>query len=199
VAKTTAERGRQMKVTRLFVVAMAFVLALSLMAGGVSAQAIYSLPQNTVPLSMTIAESLTVSVTGGPVVFTYNSAAHTATAGAPLSVVTSWQLGNTRAVVQTTAWADDGPVALTDGTDTIPTSALFASVDSGTATACTGNSLNGLGLATSTCPTVYSVAITGANRAGTHTDSLLLSLSGLSATLPAGSYTGQLDIQAYTD
>ena len=70
-----------------------FVVIVSLFAVSVNAQTITSATSSTA-LNLTIAESLTVAATPSSINFTgYNYSAGTATASAPISVVTSGNFG----------------------------------------------------------------------------------------------------------
>ncbi len=87
--------------------------------------------------------------------------------------------------------------ALTFGSNSISTSNVFASINSGAAGACTqviaapsGNQSNG-------CPMIYSVAsgIGSSAPTGTNSSTVLLSMAGLGNLAP-GTYNGTLNLVA---
>jgi hypothetical protein len=160
----------------------------------------------TVTLNATLAEALTVSVTGGAVVnFTLapNTAAN---AGSTTStVLTSWVLKPGRTQVTVWAWVPNGASALTDGTTNIPASAVSAAAaGSGSA----GGALNtvasgGAGVPAFITPVaatgvqIGQVAITGLNKASSTTTTLTWNINTtFNAQLPASTYTGTVNIQA---
>lgn len=149
-------------------------------------------PPASVSLTMTISESITVSVT--PTAITFTNAGTTATASGPISVVTSWNVAAGRTAIDTVASLTSITAALT-GPTVIPASSVFASINNGTATACTLASINsvvGVGVSGALCPDVFHT--TPSAGSGSHTDTILLSLSGLAAPLPSGTWTGTLNI-----
>jgi hypothetical protein len=159
-----------------------------------------------VTLNATLAEALTVGVTGGASVnFTLapNTAAN---AGSTTStILTSWVLKPGRTKVTVWAWVPDGTAALTDGTTNIPASAVSAAAaGSGSA----GGALNtvasgGAGVpafvtpAAATGVQIGNVAITGANKASSTTTTLTWNINTtIVPQLPASAYTGTVNIQA---
>jgi hypothetical protein len=161
----------------------------------------------TVVLNATLAESLTVSVTGGATV-NFTLAANTAAnAGSTTSTVqTAWVLKPGRTQVTVWAWVPNGVAALTDGAgDNIPSSAVSATAaGSGSA----GGALNtvasgGAGVpafvtpAAATGVQIGQVAITGANKASSTTTTLTWNINTTGIPqLPAATYTGTVNIQA---
>ncbi len=161
----------------------------------------------TVTLNATLAESLTVNVTGGAVVnFTLapNTAAN---AGSTTSTIqTAWVLAPGRTKVTVWAWVANGAAALTDGGgDNIPASAVTATAaGSGSA----GGALNtvasgGAGVpafiapAAATGVQIGNIAITGANKASSTTTTLTWNINTTGVPqLPAATYTGTVNIQA---
>ena len=161
----------------------------------------------TVTLNATLAEALTVSVTGGAVVnFTLapNTAAN---AGSTTStILTSWVLKPGRTKVTVWAWVPDGTAALTDGVgDNLAASAVTAAA-SGSGSA--GGALNtvasgGAGVpafvtpAAATGVQIGNVTITGANKVSSTTTTLTWNISNTGVPqLPANTYTGTVNIQA---
>ena len=170
------------------------------------AQAINS-SAGTVTLNATLAESLTVAVTGGATV-NFTLAPNTAANGGSTNstILTSWVLKPGRTAVTVWAWVPNGAQAMADaGTDYIPSGAISATA-SGSGS--TGGALNavtsgGVGVpafitpATATGVQIGSVAITGANKASSTTTTLTWNINTtLVPQLPAASYTGTVNIQA---
>jgi hypothetical protein len=184
---------------------------------GVGAALLATIPQSakaqvnsnvgTVTLNATLAEALTVSVTGGAIVnFTLapNTAAN---AGSTTSTIqTAWVLKPGRTQVTVWAWVPNGVAALSDGTgDNIPASAVSAAAaGSGSA----GGALNtvtsgGAGVpafitpAAATGVQIGQVAITGLNKASSTTTTLTWNINTTGVPqLPAAAYTGTVNIQA---
>jgi hypothetical protein len=149
--------------------------------------------QGSVALSLTVSESLTVSATPATITFSAPSGG-ASTASGPISVTTSWN-GTGRTSISTVVWFNTSGLALT-GPSAIAPSNVFASINSGTATACTQatpSPVTGIGLTGQFCPIVFTQNLPP--QVGTHTDTILLSMSGLPA-LAAGTYTGTLNIEA---
>jgi hypothetical protein len=150
-----------------------------------------------VSLSMSVQESITVTATPASVVFTYSPAAGgTATASAPIAWTTTAQLGSGHTFLATYAFFASSTAALTNGSQSIPASEVFAAMNGGTAAACTAsvsppNDLGGGAYCGS------NIAYTATPAAGQTTQSgtALLSLANLGNLVP-GSYTGTLTFQA---
>ena len=161
----------------------------------------------TVTLNATLAESLTVNVTGGAIV-NFNLAANTAAnPGSTTSTIqTAWVVNTGRNKVTVWAWVANGASALTDGAgDNIPANAVTATAaGSGSA----GGALNtvasgGAGVpafvtpAAATGVQIGNVAITNANRASNTTTTLTWNINTTGVPqLPAATYTGTVNIQA---
>lgn len=174
------------------------VLFVSLIASVVSAQAVNS---NTasVTLNATLAETLTVSATPSSVNFTLVSAG-TASGSAPVAITTTWVLNTTRTAVHLYGYFAAAASALTDGgtpANNIPTANVLGQVTTGLPTAFTAFTQTGPFGGAGAGLELLNVAITGANRVATRSDNLNLQINLASlATLPAGTYTGTLTIQA---
>jgi len=161
----------------------------------------------TVVLNASVTESLTLNVTGGPLV-NFTLAANTgANAGSTTSTVqTSWVLKPGRTQVTVWAWVPNGAAALTDGVgDNIPASAVSAAAaGSGSA----GGALNtvasgGAGVpafvtpAAATGVQIGQVRVTGVNKTGSTTTTLTWNINTtVVPQLPAGTYAGTVNIQA---
>ncbi len=153
----------------------------------------------TVALKATLAESLTVAATPANVSFTLVSGARAA-GSAPVVVSTKWVLNGSRTTVTLSGYFASATAALTDGATTptnIPTSEVLGRVPTGTPTAFTAFTQSapvgpaGAGL------TLYTKAIPATNRAARRTDNLNLEINLAGQTqLPAGTYTGTLNLQA---
>jgi hypothetical protein len=189
----------------------------SLLMVGLGAALLATIPQSakaqvnsnagTVILNATLAEALTVSVTGGGTVNFALAPNTAANAGSTTStILTSWVLKPGRTKVTVWAWVPDGTAALTDGTgDNIPASAVSAAAaGSGSA----GGVLNtvasgGAGVpafitpAAATGVQIGNVAITGLNKNSSTTTTLTWNISTTGVPqLPANTYTGTVNIQA---
>src|SRR6266853_4350124 len=178
-------------IKQLAVVGLAVMMSFGPGLAEAQAVSLNSAP-TTVTLSLTVSESLSVSATPANITFTYNAGA--ATASGPISVTTSWN-GTSRTSISTVAWFATGGSALS-GPSAIPPSDVFASINGGTATACTQatpSPVTAIGLTGQFCPLVFTQNLPP--QVGTHTDSILLSLAGLPA-LAAGTYTGTLNIES---
>ena len=189
---------------KLLVMAAGIVLATSIPP---AANAQISSTAGTVTLNATMAESLTVRVTGGAVVnFTLapNTAAN---AGSTTStILTVWALSPGRTKVTVWAWVPNGAAALTDGAgDNIPASAVTAAAaGSGSAGGALNTSVSGgagvpafVTPAAATGVQIGNVTITGANKASSTTTTLTWNINTTGVPqLPAATYTGTVNIQA---
>jgi hypothetical protein len=154
---------------------------------------------STVNLSATLAESLTLSATPGTVTFNLVSGG-TASGSAPVAMTTTWVLNASRSTVTLTGYFSSATAALTSGGTTpvnIPTSEVLGQVTTGspttyspfTATGPVGTAGAGLLL--------FNQAITSSNRSANRSDNLNLEINLASQPqLPAGTYTGTLNLQA---
>jgi hypothetical protein len=143
----------------------------------------------TVALTMTIPESLTVSASPATINFTFNAGPGTATASGPVSVVTTWNLATGHTSLQ--VWSYFTSANALNGTATpLGTGSFFQAVNAGAAGAC---SVTGPFSTGNSCPQIANVATPG--QTGTRTDSLVWSLTGIGAAVP-GSYTGTINIAA---
>jgi len=152
----------------------------------------------TVTLNATLGETLTVAATPANVNFALVQGG-IAAGSAPVVVVTTWVLGSGRANVVLDAYFSSSAAALSGGTPVvnIPSSAVLGQMTSGTPTtftAFTGTAAlgpAGAGL------TLFTQALTAANRASTRTDNLNLEIDTASLPqLPSATYTGTVTLQA---
>jgi len=146
-----------------------------------------------VTMTFAVSSSMTVAATPGSIVFTPTDSKN-ATASASIAIVTSWNLAVGGGNVFTVAYFASIPAALTNGTLNIPASDVFASVNSGAAAACTLANVNvAAGNPGAICPQIFGGI--GVAAQGTHSDSLLLSLTSPTAFAVA-SYAGTITISA---
>jgi hypothetical protein len=146
-----------------------------------------------VAMTFSVASSLTVTATPGSIVFTRTNSRNAA-ASAPIAVVTSWNLAVGGGNVFTVAYFATIAAALTDGTLNIPASDVFASINGGTAAACTLANVNvGAANPGAICPQIFGGI--GVTAQGSHSDSILLSLAS-PTDFPVTSYAGTITISA---
>ncbi len=145
-----------------------------------------------VNLNATLAESLTVAASPATVNFTL-APNGPAAGSAPVSITTNWALASTRTSVSLFAYFSS-TAALTDaGGTTIPNTAVSGNPNgAGLQPFTTANPFNGA----NTGLQIFNVAITGANVNTSRTDSLALQIDTTGLGLPAGTYTGILNIEA---
>jgi hypothetical protein len=145
-----------------------------------------------VNLAANLRTSLTVTATPGNVNFALvrNGAA---LGNVPITVNTSWKLRPGTRRVTTYAYFTTSAAALTDGAgDNIPSSKVSGSVNGGAFTAFTGNSP----FAAGSSLTLSLIRIRRRTTTGNQSDTLNLMISTVGLTLPPGTYTGVLNIQA---
>jgi hypothetical protein len=187
--------GEKMKFSKI--VLAAFVAALMLMSPlAALAQAGTASAVSTVALSMNVGESVTVSVSGGPVAFVYDGINIASTTNV-LSVTTSWNLGATGGSLESDEYFTT-PSAALSGPSNITAAQVFAKVNSLPFAACTNTStFNPAATAGGVCPAVFFVSNMAAAH-GTSTSTLTLQLQNLGASLAPGTYSGTLNISAFS-
>jgi hypothetical protein len=163
--------------------------------------ALCQLNSNTasVALKATLGESLTVAATPSAVAIPLVSGG-VATGTSPVAITTTWVLSASRTTVTLVGYFASATVALTDGAatpDNIPASEVLGQMTTGTPTSFTAFTQTaplgtpGAGL------TLFTQGLSAANRTANRTDNLSLEINLASQPqLPAGSYTGTLNIQA---
>jgi hypothetical protein len=176
-------------------------LLLVCVAAGASQMAGAQLNSNTstVILNASLLERITLSATPGTITFALNNGA-VATGSAPIALTTSWLLAATRANVNVFAWFATPASALTDGAatpNTIPSSEVLGQVTTGTPTSFTAfTQSNTLGSAGGGLK-LFTQALSITNRVASRSDNLNLEIDLTSQPqLPAGSYSGTLNLQA---
>jgi len=169
---------------------MAVMLFLTTIA---SAQVINSGVQS-IALSATLAESISVNLSSNSVSFALTSGSASNAGSTGVTATTTW-ISKAGRNLTLYAYFSSSAAALSDGAGNNIPSANFQISDNAaaftglTSTVAFGGASAGLSL--------YTVKITGLNKTGSHTDSMLfnIDLSTL-PNLPAGTYAGTLNIQA---
>jgi Tfp pilus assembly protein PilV len=177
------------------------VVALLVVVIGIASLASAQLNSAAQPIALNaqLAESLTLSLTANAVNFTLTAGSGSNAGSTNITATTAWILKPGRTQVTVDAFFATAAAALTDGgtpANNIPSSAFFISDNGGAAAALVNNvafggANAGLRLAT--------VAITGANKNSSRTDNMAFNINltgGTLPQLPAGTYTGTLNIQA---
>ncbi len=173
------------------------VVALAVVVAAMASLASAQLNSGAQPIALnaTLAESLTVNLSANAVNFTLAPGSANNAGSTNITATTAWVLQSGRNQVTVDAYFATSTAALADAAgDNIPSSAFFISDNGGASTALVnsvafGGGNAGLRLAT--------VAVTAANRTSNRTDNMAfnINLSSL-PQLPAGNYTGTLNIQA---
>ena len=173
------------------------VLAVSAaLSGAASAQVLSGV--GNVSLNATLPQSVSLSVTSGSSV-NFALTQNAATAGdVPTVIQTAWNLNPGQVGAVTLYGYFDVPAqALTDGTgNNIPTSWVEGQMTTGTPTSFTAfTQTNPVGPAGGSLA-LFTSSITGLNKISTRTDNLNLRIDLTGQSLPAGTYTGTLRLQA---
>jgi hypothetical protein len=182
-----------MKKSLVLMAALALVLGVSSLA---SAQALDS-GAKTIALNATLNESLTLNLSASTVNFTLAAGSAANAGSANVTATTKWVLKPGRSAVAVYAYFSSATAALSDSLgNNIPSSAFSIADNAGTATALTAITPYNAG---ASGLRLQNVAISSANRSSQVTDNMAfnIDLSGGSLPqLPAGTYTGTLNIQA---
>jgi len=175
------------------------IAVLLLAMASLSTMSFAQFPSNApqISLNATMSESLTVALSANAVSFNLAAGGAANPGSTNITATTTWVLKPGRTAVGIYAYFANSAAALSDGgtpANNIPSADFFISDNGGASAALTntvayGGSNAGLQLA--------NVAITGANKSSSHTDVMAfnINLSSL-PQLPAGSYTGTLNIAA---
>jgi len=177
--------------TRHFVVLVVVALFLP---GSASSQT--NSNQASVVLTATLLESITV--TAIPSAVNFNLTAGAVVGGStPVAITTAWVLNPTRSSLKLYGSFVSATAALSDGSgDAIPSANVLGQVPTGSPTSYTAFTQSvpfgaaGAGLL------LYSQSISTANLTGIRTDNLSLEIDLTTLSIPAGVYTGTLEIQA---
>lgn len=153
----------------------------------------------TVALSASMNESLSLSVTVNTVNFTLVDG-QTVAGSAAVPITTNWVLLPSRTSVKLYSFFASSTAALTDGyttPDNIPSSDVLGQVTTGLPTTFTAFSQTAPFGASGAGLQLYTQAISSSssNFVGTRTDNLSLEIA-TPTTLPAGTYTGTLTLEA---
>jgi hypothetical protein len=158
-----------------------------------SAQVINSGVQS-VTLSATLADSISVNLSSNSVSFTLTPGSGTNNGSSGVTATTNW-ISRPGRNLSVFAYFSSSTAALSDGAgNNIPSADFQISNNGGAFTALTNTvAFGGAGAGLQ----LFTVKITGTNKTGSHTDSMLfnINLTPLPA-LPAGTYAGTLNIQA---
>lgn len=180
----------------------AIVVAALIVAAGPAAFCQLNSNTAAVALTATLPEALSISATPTSASFTL-VAGGIAPASAPVAITQSWVLSANRASVTLVGWFSNAAQALTSGGSSpvyIPTSEVYGQVTTGsptTFTAFTATPGTGQPGVTGASLVLTATTITNANRNSGRTDNLNLQINLAGQTqLPAGSYTGTLNLQA---
>ncbi len=116
-----------------------------------------------------------------------------ATGNTPVTITTTWDVQPSVGNIRLYAFFTSAASALSNGAgNNIASSRVGGSINGGGFTAFTGNSPYAAGSSL----LVYTLPILGNNRRGTRNDTLNLQINLTGLTLPAGTYSGTLLIQA---
>lgn len=152
----------------------------------------------SVNMSAVLAQSISISVTSGSTVNFTLATNGTAGGDVPAVIQTTWNLnpGQTGSV-SLFGYFNTPASAMTDGGgNNIPSSWVEGQMATGTPTSYTAfTQTNPVGPAGGSLA-LYTEAITGVNKIKTRTDNLDLRVNLTGQTLPAGTYTGILRLQA---
>jgi hypothetical protein len=189
-------------IRRIFSCRLAALLAI-LTFSGAAAHAQFTSAPATVAVTATLGELLTITATSTASITLARGG--TSAPSSNITVVSVWNLGTNRANVYLVGWFPT-TTAFTDGNtpaNTIPTSNVLGQLTpnggSGAGyTAFTGSAPTGTGVGvTGASLTLYTQALTAATRVGGRTDTVNLEVNLTSqASLPAGTYTGTLNLEA---
>jgi hypothetical protein len=173
------------------------VLAVVMVGFATMASAQLNSGVQTIALNATLAESLTLSLSGNSVNFTLAAGSATNAGSTNITATTSWVLKPGRTAVTVDAYFSNAAAALTDGAgDNIPSSAFKISDNGGASTALTNTVAFG---AANAGFRLRNTSITGTNKSATVTDAMAFNIDlsgGTLPQLPAATYTGTLNIQA---
>lgn len=145
----------------------------------------------TVSLSMSVTESISVTATPANLTFTYNGGTGTATASGPISTTITVNVASTRTNVGEFVYFSSTN-ALSAGSANIPSSEVYAQINSGSVDPCTGTNVFATG---SACDNVGMWNISSSSGQFASTNSVTLSMANL-GSLPAGTFTGVLNFEA---
>lgn len=151
-----------------------------------------------VSMSATLAESVTVSLSGANVNFTLTSGNTSNPGDTTIDATTDWVLKPGRTSLKLFAYFDSSTMALAHqdaaNTGDIPSSAVEVGVNGGALTPVSSTVVFG---AANAGLQLFDQSITGANKTGSRTDALAFNINlGSLTQLSADTYNGTLHIQA---
>jgi hypothetical protein len=153
----------------------------------------------TVALRATLTESLTVAATPKTVTIPLVSGG-VATGSSPVAITTTWVLSGGRTAVTLVGYFSSATAALTNAATTptnIPAAEVLGQVTTGTPTTFTAFTQTAPLGAAGAGLTLFSLPLTTTNQTASRTDNLVLEIDLSSQPqLPAGAYTGTLNLQA---
>jgi hypothetical protein len=195
-------KGSQMNLRNLkqsVAVVVALILSFACVPGAMAQTPVNS-AASVINLTVTINSSVTLSCTPSAITFTASGGGAVINANVPISCTVNWTLASgIQSNLTVYQWFTSN-TPLGSGAPGVAANFFWSQVDGGafTAFASTSTTPGGTGTAMPAGyygPNLYSVALTGANTSGTHTDTTLLQLTGAN-TIPAGNYTSTLNIEA---
>lgn len=182
---------------------LAATAALAIAAGAAEAQSGLLSNAATVNLSATKQTSLTIAINSGGTQTMSNLTDNAVNSFAtPVNITTAWDINPSAAAVVLVGFFSNPAQALANGTDYIASSLVKARLGTSgafnpfTGAAVTGGS-SSVGVAGGTL-SLFSQAITGANKKSSRTDDLYLQIDLTAQTATAGTYTGTLNLRAIT-
>lgn len=187
----------KVKKNALFVVVA--LIGASLFEGSAMAASLNSNTQS-ITLNASLGESLTVSASVTTVNFTLVNGS-TVNGSAAVPITTSWVLLPSRTSVKLYGYFASSTAALTDGystPDNIPSANVLGQVTTGSPTSYTAFSQTATGFGAASASLLLfsqTISLASTNFVSNRTDNLSLQISTPS-TLPAGTYTGTLSLQA---
>jgi hypothetical protein len=175
----------------------ATVLSVLLLGMTVAASAQNSNVAN-INMNATLAESITLSLSGANVNFTLTSGSTSNPGDTTITATTDWVLKPGRTSLKLFAYFDSSSIALAHqdaaNTSDIPSSAVELGVNGGALTPVSSTVVFG---AANAGLQLFDLSITGANKTGSRNDTLAFNINlGSLSTLPADTYSGTLHIQA---
>jgi hypothetical protein len=173
---------------------LALTAAVTLFPLGAAAQ-LNSVIAN-VALSATKGESLTVTVTAGSTV-SFDLSTTVANGSVPVTIQTTWVISPARLSVSLYGYFDTATAALTDGLgNNIPSANVKGRMTTGAPTTFTTVTQSPVLGTAGASVILFTEVILGTNKNKTRSDNLDLQIDQTGLTLPAGTYTGTLRLQA---
>ncbi len=181
-----------------YAILAAVLVAFTVLAASFASAQVLNSGAQTIALNATLNESLTLGLSANAVNFPLTAGSATNPGSTNITATTTWALKPSRTAVKVYAYFTAAATALTDGSgNNIPSSAFFISDNGGASTALTTSVA--FGAANAGLQLGPTINITNANRSGNRADVMAFNINltgGTLPALPAGSYTGTLNIQA---